>query len=388
MEPVRQKTPHERMAQDAIPIPAAAQVGHALADIDTPSLILDLDTFEQNLRAMQVLVERHEIALRPHGKAHRCPDIALRQLALGAQGICCQKVTEVVPFVAAGIRDIHISNEVVGPAKLALLADLAQHAEITVCADHADNIQALSNALAERTRPLGVLIEVDVGQKRCGVQTPAETVALAQLVQSLPGLRFAGIQAYHGGLQHTHSMDQRRAACDKAAERIRKHLRALEHANIPCPVVTGGGTGSAVFDAESQVFTEIQAGTYAFMDADYGGLDWGDTPIFRHSLFLLTTVMSTPTPQRAVVDAGLKSTTAESGVPVVFDAEGVRCVAVNDEHSILQADDPAHRPSLGDRIRLVPSHCDPTFNLHDSVVVVRGGRVEAIWPISARGLSR
>src|SRR5690606_10227509 len=138
----------------------------------------------------------------------------------------------------------------------------------------------------------------------------------------------------------------------------------------------------------SQVFTEIQAGTYAFMDADYGGLDWGDAPIFRHSLFLLSTVMSTPTPHRAVVDAGLKSTTAESGVPVVFDAEGVRCIAVNDEHSILQADDPANRPALGDRIRLIPSHCDPTFNLHDVVIAVRGGRVEAIWPISARGLSR
>src|SRR5690606_8215318 len=157
---------------------------------------------------------------------------------------------------------------------------------------------------------LGVLVEIDAGQKRCGVQTPAETVALAQRILGLPGLRFVGIQAYHGGLQHTHSMEQRRLACEKAAERTRKHLRALEQAGIPCPVVSGGGTGSALFDAAGQVLTEIQAGTYAFMDADYGGLEWGEAPVFQHSLFLLTTVMSTPAPQRAVVDGGLKSTTA------------------------------------------------------------------------------
>ncbi|MGB6104675.1 MAG: DSD1 family PLP-dependent enzyme [Pusillimonas sp.] len=388
MEEVRHLTPRKTTPGNAIAIAPAAQKGDGLADIDTPSLILDLDAFEHNLRTMQVLAERHGVALRPHAKAHRCPEIALRQLALGAQGICCQKVSEAVPFVAAGLRNIHISNEVVGPAKLTLLAQLAQQADITVCVDHPDNIQALSDALDRHKASLGVLVEIDVGQKRCGVQTPDETVALARRIQSLPHIRFAGIQAYHGGLQHKRSLEQRQHSCEKAARLIRKHLHALDQAGIPCPVVTGGGTGSAVFDVASQVFTEIQAGTYAFMDADYGGLDWGDAPIFQHSLFLLSTVMSTPTFQRAVLDAGLKSTSAESGVPRIADREGVVCLAVNDEHSILQADSPACRPALGERIRLIPSHCDPTFNLHDSVVAVRSGRVEAIWSIAARGLSR
>ncbi|MDS1139835.1 DSD1 family PLP-dependent enzyme [Pusillimonas sp. SM2304] len=388
MEGVTQLAQRQNAVDQAMAIAPAAQIGDALADIDTPSLLLDLDAFEDNLRAMQALAERHGVGLRPHAKAHRCPDISLRQLALGAQGICCQKVSEAVPFVAAGLRNIHISNEVVGPAKLTLLAQLAHQADITVCADHPANVEALSDAMLKHKASLGVLVEVDVGQKRCGVQTPEETVALAQRIQALPNLQFMGIQAYHGGLQHKHGLAQRQQSCEKAVKLVRKHLEALQQAGIKCPVVTGGGTGSAAFDVASDVFTEIQAGTYAFMDTDYGSLDWGESLAFRHSLFLLGTVMSTPTPERAVIDVGLKSTSAESGTPAAVGLEGVRCIAVNDEHSILQADDPAHRPALGDRIRLIPSHCDPTFNLHDTVIGVRGGYVEAIWPVSARGLSR
>jgi D-serine deaminase-like pyridoxal phosphate-dependent protein len=373
---------------DAVAMAPAARVGDPVGSIDTPALILDLDAFEDNLRIMQVLAERHGVALRPHAKAHKCPEIALRQIALGAEGICCQKVSEAVPFLAAGVHDIHISNEVVGASKLALLARLAKQAKITVCVDHARAVQALSAALVEQGASLGVLVEIDVGQKRCGVQTPDEALALARLVQKLPNIDFIGLQAYHGGLQHKHSLDQRQKSCDKAARLVRGYLLAFEQAGIPCPTVTGGGTGSAVFDVASKVYTEIQAGSYPFMDEDYASIDWGEALSFRHSLFLLGTVMSTPTADRAIVDIGLKSTSAESGVPRSAEIEGWNCVAINDEHTILHAEHARNRPGLGAQVRLIPGHCDPTFNLHDSVVAVRGQRVEAIWPISARGLSR
>ena len=371
-----------------IAIPAAARPGDPLGSIDTPSLILDLDAFEDNLRTMQVLAERHGVALRPHAKAHKCPEIAIRQVALGASGICCQKVSEAVPFVAAGVRDVLISNEVVGAPKLALLARLARQAQMSVCVDNVRAVEALSAMMVEYEASVRVLVEIDVGQKRCGVQTPEEAISLARLVQKLPNITFVGVQAYHGGLQHKRSLDQRQKSADKAVRTIRAYLDAFAGAGIACPVVSGGGTGTAAFDVTSQVYTEIQAGSYAFMDTDYAGIDWGDALSFRHSLFLLGTVMSTPTPERAVVDLGLKSTSAESGAPQVADHPDLRCVAVHDEHCILLADSRRSRPEIGTQLRLIPGHCDPTFNLHDCIVAVRGQHVESLWPISARGLSR
>lgn len=378
----------EGKAAGSLAIPPAARPGDRLEEVDTPSLVLDLDAFEDNLRTMQVLAERHGVALRPHAKAHRCPDIALRQIALGAQGVCCQKVTEAACFVAAGVRDIHISNEIVGDTKLDLLARLASQARITVCVDNRRALQDLSDALLRHGSTAGVLVELDVGQKRCGVQSPDEAVELARAVMQLPQVSFDGIQAYHGGIQHKRSHDQRRLAAEKAARRIRRYLDALSDAGMPCRVVTGGGTGTAMFDVALGVYTEIQPGSYAFMDNDYGRLDWGDALEFRHSLFLLGTVMSAPTPHRAVVDLGLKSTSAESGTPRVFGMPGVKCVAIHDEHALLEAQASSDRPALGNLLRLIPGHCDPTFNLHDTVVAFRGKTVEAVWPISARGLSR
>ena len=187
---------------DALSLAPAARPGDALETVDTPSLVLDLDAFEENLRTMQVLGERHGVALRPHAKAHRCPEVALRQIALGAVGVCCQKVSEVLPFLAAGVRDIHISNEVVGAPKLALLARAARQARLTVCVDHPAALQDLSTAMADAGARIGVLVDVDIGQKRCGVQTPDAAVSLARQAQQLPGVEFVGIQAYHGGVQH------------------------------------------------------------------------------------------------------------------------------------------------------------------------------------------
>lgn len=372
----------------SLPFQAIARVGDRLEDVDTPALILDLDAFEDNLRGMQSLAELHGVALRPHGKAHKCPEIALRQVALGARGICCQKVTEAWPFLQAGITDILISNEVVGRQKLELLAHLASQARVTVCVDHTEALKALSAALDARHSFVDVLVEVDIGQKRCGVQSPEQAVALANQVASLPNVRFAGIQAYHGGIQHKRSFEDRQRAAAKGVKATVGYVDALRQAGFACEVVTGGGTGTAGFDAASGVFTEVQPGSYAFMDGDYGVMEWGEVMALRHALFLQGTVISTPTPERAVLDIGLKSTSAESGLPQVVGREGLRCTALNDEHCILIAEDPRKRPALGERLLLIPGHCDPTFNLHDELVVVRQGVVEGIWPVAARGLSR
>ena len=361
--------------------------GDTLDAVDTPTLVLDLDAFEANLRAMQALADRHGVALRPHGKAHKCPEVALRQVALGAAGICCQKVSEALPFVAAGVADVHISNEVVGAPKLALLARLAGAARVSVCVDHPDALAALSQAMAGAGAQVGVLVDVDVGQGRCGVADPRDTVALARRAGELPGLRFAGIQAYHGAAQHVRAAAERRAAAAGAARQAAQHVHALREAGLDCPVVTGGGTGTSAFDAAGGVYTELQPGTYAFMDGDYGDNQWQGEPALRQALFLLATAMSTPAPGRAVVDAGLKSTTVESGLPRVHERPGCEYAQATDEHGVLRGE-PAALPALGEKLRLVPSHCDPTFNLHDVLVAVRGGRVEALWPVSARGLSR
>jgi D-serine deaminase-like pyridoxal phosphate-dependent protein len=369
-------------------LPPPARIGDVLNQVDTPCLVLDLDAFEHNLRVMQDWADRWQVALRPHAKAHKCPEVALRQAALGARGICVQKISEALPFVAAGVRDIHVSNEVVGEAKLRLLATLARQARISVCVDHAANVADLSRAAAEQGARIDVLVELDVGQGRCGVSSPIAALELARRIESLPGLRFAGLQAYHGSLQHKRGHAERAAACRESAARARECARVLAEHDYACPIITGSGTGTAEFDAPGGVYTELQAGTYAFMDADYGDNEWAGELRLRNSLFLLGTVMSVPSADRVVLDVGLKSTTVECGLPRLHNQPGLSYVTANDEHGVVRVAAGAATPELGSRMLLVPSHCDPTFNLHDTLVAMRGGVVEGIWPIAARGLSR
>ena len=376
------------MSQETFAVAPAARPGDPIDRIDTPSLVLELSVFEANLRAMQEWADRHGVALRPHAKAHKCPQIALRQLALGARGICCQKVSEAVPFVEAGVRDILISNQVVGPAKHALLARLAGQARMAVCVDDATNLAQLSAAMSQAGVQIDVLVEVDVGQGRCGVSGPAAVLALARLAAGLPGVNFAGLQAYHGAVQHRRSRQERQQACREAAARAAACAQLLRDNGLDCPTITGGGTGSVEFDAASGVYTELQPGSYAFMDGDYGANEWGGALAFGSSLFLLSTVMSTPAPDRIILDAGLKSTSAECGPPSVHGSAGLHCLAINDEHSVVRVEPGAQVPQLGSVLRLRPSHVDPTFNLHDELVVLQDGVVHGIWPVSARGLSR
>lgn len=363
-----------------------AEVGMPLAEVDTPSLILDLDAFERNLERMTGSLAGKTVKLRPHAKSHKCPEIALRQIARGAVGVCCQKVSEAEALVDGGVTDVLIANEVVGTPKLARLAALAKRARVAVCADDADNVAALDAAAAAAGITLEVLVEINVGANRCGVEPGAPALALAQRVASCPNLRFAGLQAYHGSAQHLRGVAERRAAVESAVAKVRATTTLLEKAGIACERVTGAGTGTYLFEAGSSVYHEIQPGSFIFMDADYAKNEWTESgiPRFEHSLFVWTTVMSRPTPERAVVDAGLKASSIDSGMPRVADAEGVEYVQASDEHGVLKLDGSA-RLALGDKLKLIPGHCDPTVNLYDQFVCIRGDRVEALWPIAARG---
>lgn len=366
-----------------------ATSGLRLEEVDTPALLVDLDAFERNLgRMADATPLGSRVRLRAHAKTHKSPAIAHQQIALGAVGICCQKVSEAEIFVGEGVADVLVSNEVAGAPKLRRLAALAGRARIGVCVDDAGNIADLEAAAAEGDVRLRVLVEIDVGAARCGAAPGEPAVRLAELIARAPHLEFGGLQAYHGSAQHIRSFAERRAAIQRAADMADHTRTLLRRRGLDCPIITGAGTGSYRFEIETGVYDELQCGSYVFMDADYArnlGADGTATPEFEHSLFVWTTVMSRPTGDRAVVDAGLKSYSTDSGMPVVCDAPDAVLDRASDEHGRIILKRPTNAFRVGDKIRLIPGHCDPTVNLHDWYVGVRNGRVEALWPIAARG---
>jgi D-serine deaminase-like pyridoxal phosphate-dependent protein len=377
-----------------MPLPPPAAAGMPLAEVDTPALLLDLDAFERNVATMADAARG--LRLRPHAKSHKCPEIALRQIAAGAVGVCCQKVSEAQAMVDGGVGDVLVSNEVVGGAKLARLAALAKRARVSVCVDAAANAGALDDAARAAGVRLDVLVEVDVGAGRCGVEPGEPALRLARAVAGSRHLRFAGIHAYHGAAQHLRSVAERSAAIALAAEKARRTRDLLEDEGLECESVTGAGTGTFPFERESGVWTELQPGSYVFMDADYGRNEWEapgegkgspgiSFPRFEQSLYIWSTVMSTPAPGRAIVDAGLKAHSFDSGNPLVAGRPGVEYVRGSDEHGMLKVASGARAPVLGEKLRLIPGHCDPTVNLYDWLVCYRGERVEALWPVAARG---
>ena len=365
-----------------------AEIGMPLEEVETPALLVDLDVFEANLKRMANDAAAKGIKLRPHSKTHKSPVIALRQMALGAVGVCCQKVGEAEAMVLGGVPDVFISNEVVGRNKVARLAALARQARVAVCADDPAHVAALSEAAQSFSVELAVFVEVDVGAGRCGVAPGQPALDLARQVAAATSLRFAGLQAYHGSAQHKRTIAERREMIQSAAAKVRECTDLLAAAGIACELVSGAGTGTYPLEIASGAWQELQAGSYIFMDADYArNLDEAGQPIsdFEQSLFVYATVMSRPRPEMAIVDAGLKCFSVDSGLPVVADLPGVEYVGAADEHGKLAIADTAGGPRIGDKVRLIPGHCDPTVNLYDWFTGVRNGRVETLWPIAARG---
>ncbi len=359
--------------------PPPAEPGMREEEVDTPALILDLDAFEGNLDSMAALLAPTGTRLRAHAKTHNARVVARAPLRRGAVGLCVQTVAEAEALAWGGVPDILVSNEVIAPRKLARLAALQRIARVAVCADTEGGVAAIEQAAEAAGQRMTVLVEIDVGAGRCGVAPGPEAVALARRIAASPHLVFGGLQAYHGSAQHRRSPEERRAAIGTAADHTRRTVEQLRQQGLECAIVGGAGTGTFALEAGSGVWTEIQAGSYAFMDADYARNE--EPPPFRHALFVLAQVMSVQ-PGRAVVDAGHKAVPTDSGFPSVHGRPGVLYTGASDEHGTLRGEG---LPQLGERVRLVPGHCDPTVDRYDWYVGVRRGRVECLWPVAARG---
>ncbi len=357
-------------------------------EIDTPALVIDLDALESNLDTMAALLAPTGVKLRAHAKTHKSPIIAKMQMARGAVGNCVQKVTEAEVLAWGGIPDILVSNEVVGAAKLARLCALARIAKVAVCADDAGQVAAIEAAAADAGIRMNVLVEIDVGAARCGVQPGPDAVALAKRIAASKYLIFGGLQAYQGSAQHKRTPVERRMLIGKAVDASRRTVEQLKQQGLECAIVGGAGTGTFQIESHSGVYTEMQAGSYVFMDADYArNMDEAGNPVstFRHALFVLSTVMSQAQTGVAALDAGHKAVAVDSGMPTVWQRPDLRYTGASDEHGKLEFASETTTPKVGEKLRLVPGHCDPTVDKFDWYVGVRGGRVECLWPVAARG---
>jgi D-serine deaminase-like pyridoxal phosphate-dependent protein len=376
-----------------MPVKPPAAPGMAFADVDTPALVIDLDAFERNLQRMAEFVSKAGVKLRAHAKTHKSPIIAKKQIALGAVGVCCQKVSEAEVMVEGGVADVLVSNEVAGAAKLERLAALAQRATVGVCVDDPSGVAEIEAAAAKAGTTLDVLVEIDVGAGRCGMAPGAPAARVAERIAGSPHLRFAGLQAYHGSAQHVREASARRDQIARAVALVAETLDALRAAGLEARIVGGGGTGTYENEAASRVYNELQCGSYVFMDADYARnkrADGGMFDAYEHALFVCATAMSAPAPERVVLDAGLKAFAVDSGMPLPWKLPGAVYHRPSDEHGILDLTGASTRPGRGDKVLLVPGHCDPTVNLHDWYVGVRGfgtpaAHVECLWPVAARG---
>ncbi len=369
-------------------IPAA--IGMDASEIQTPALVLDLDALERNIQKMGDYAKAHGMRHRVHGKMHKSVDVARLQVELGgACGICCQKVSEAEVFARGGINDVLVSNQVRDPAKIDRLARMPKLGARTICCvDDIDNVADLSEAAQRHGTRIECLVEIDCGAGRCGVTTTPEVIAIAKAIDAAPGLKFAGIQAYQGAMQHMDLYADRKAKIDIAVAQVKDAVDGLKAEGLDCDIVGGGGTGSYYFESASGVYNELQCGSYAFMDADYGRiLDENGNRIDRgeweNAFFILTSVMSHAKADKAIVDAGLKAQSVDSGLPVIFGRSDVEYIKCSDEHGVVS--DPDGVLKVNDKLHLVPGHCDPTANVHDWYVGVRGGKVETLWPVSARG---
>jgi D-serine deaminase-like pyridoxal phosphate-dependent protein len=350
----------------------------SLAILDSPQLLIDLDVVDANVSRMMDAFRDRPVGVRVHFKSLKCVGLARHLWAKGAKSFLCAKLSEAEVLADGGLIDILIANQVIGSTKLRRLAELARRAQVAVCVDDAGNVEELSRAAVAASVKLGILVEVDTGMGRCGVEPGAPALDMARRLQSSPGLRFLGLQGYDGHLQLVPDPAERRAKCLEGLERLIATRRLIEQAGIPVTVVTGGGTGTWEFFGSYEGVTEIQPGSFVLMDNAYHTV----RPEFGCALSILATVISRRQ-QWYVLDAGSKAISRDFGTPVIKNRPQDRVVKLSEEHTKVESDDPAIR--VGDLVEVVPTHCCATMNLHRNCVAVRKGRIEALWPIEASG---
>ena len=385
-------------------------IGKSAHAIDTPALVIDLDAMQRNLHRMAEFANKHDVRWRPHAKLHKSVLLAKMQIKAGAAGVCVQKTAEAEIMVAGGIHNVYLSNQVIAPHKLARVAALVQTVaphggRIAIAVDSVEGVRGLAQAMTDActcarigtannaATVIDVFVEIDVGQGRCGVEPGQDAVTLALEIGKHPRLRFAGLQAYHGKAQHLRTAAERNLATASVLKAVEMTCQLLAAQGVKPGLVTGAGTGSFALEAASGIYGELQAGSFLFMDADYAQNEQEPAqPQFEQALFVKTQVISSQS-SHAVCDAGHKSHAIDSGMPKVhaFDAESaLEYFNGGDEHGILRpAPGSVRLPELGEMLWLIPGHCDPTVNLHDVMIGVRGGlqngTVQALYPVDARG---
>lgn len=346
-------------------------------ELDTPVLVVDVDAMQRNMTRAEEIISGTSMVLYPHYKSHKCPAIAKLQIEKGAGGITCAKLGEAIDLCVAGISNIVIANQVVQKEKLPKLAELANKCRLTVCVDNEDNVLALESAMSEQGGTLYILVEFDVGMKRCGVETFEEFLALAKLIQSQPHLRFAGIQAYAGHLSHEENLEKRYAEIQEIEKTVSALKAYCEENTIEVTEVCGGSTGFAKDKPKHTVYSQAQFGSYLFMDRSFLPLKLE----FEQALFVETTVLSVK-PDRVVVDCGVKSMTMDQ-YPPYFPAYPDAKLSFSEEHTTIFLQNSGLK--VGDRLRYIPGHCCTTINTFDKMFAVKGDKVIDVWNIVSRG---
>ena len=354
-------------------------------DLDTPAFLIDLDLMEENIRKMASYFETRHADLRPHMKHHKTPVIAHKQIAAGAIGVCCQKLGEAEVMVEGGIRDILITYEVVGTIKIRRLMALCRQANMMVIVDDPHNVQNLSEAAQAFNIELGVLVDINTGQNRTGVEPGEPASTLATIVANCQGLQLRGICGYAGHIQGLEDLTERTEKDQEAMEKVMVSIEAMRKVNLPVDIVSAGGTGTYKLTGNHPEVTEVQAGSYVLMDAQYRRV----LTDFESSGTVLASVISRPTPDRAVLDSGMKAISVDQWPPVVKSVEGVQISKVSDEHLVVTlTSNDARQLRPGDKVEIIPGHNDTTVNLHSHFFALRNGTLEAVWAVGARGKIR
>lgn len=361
-------------------------IGSSKFDIDTPALLIDLEKMEYNIAKMADFFKGKKTNLRPHIKTHKSPVLAHKQIEAGAIGITCQKLGEAEVMTRAGIRDIFISNEIVGVQKIKRLVNLRKSTNIKVAIDNYENAKNISNAAREKGVKLGVLIELNIGMNRCGVSPGETALKLVQEINKLEGLEFLGLMGYEGHTVFIESYEKRECEAKKAIKLVNNTNKLFEKNGIRCKIVSCGGTGTYSITSSCPGVTEIEAGSYITMDTRYNTIE-GIGGEFKQTLSVLTTVISKPTDDRAILDVGMKGISKEFGFPQIkSDKVKAELYKLSEEHGFVKLLDPSDKwLNVGEKIELIPSHGCTTINLHDKYYGIRDGIVEIVIPIEARG---